>query len=310
LLQKDVVNKLLAKHKQTKAAATVLTALIDEPHGYGRIIRDVAGNIVAIREQKDATPAEDMINEINVGMYCFESKKLFAALKKIKLNPNKKEFYLTDVVELLLANGERVATVVTDDESVAFGVNTRADLAQAEGIIRKRILSKLMEDGVTIIDPATTYVEAGAKIGEDSIIYPCSYIHSDVTIGKNCKIGPFARIRPGSKIGDGAEIGNFTEVSRSNIGSNVTMKHFSFLGDATVGSETNIGAGTVTANYDGKNKNKTVIGDGAFIGSDSILVAPVTIGKKAMTGAGTVVKSGTNIPAGKTAVGVPARIIK
>jgi bifunctional UDP-N-acetylglucosamine pyrophosphorylase / glucosamine-1-phosphate N-acetyltransferase len=210
----------------------------------------------------------------------------------------------------LLANGERVATVVTDDESVAFGVNTRADLAQAEGIIRKRILSKLMEDGVTIIDPATTYVEAGAKIGEDSIIYPCSYIHSDVTIGKNCKIGPFARIRPGSKIGDGAEIGNFTEVSRSNIGSNVTMKHFSFLGDATVGSETNIGAGTVTANYDGKNKNKTVIGDGAFIGSDSILVAPVTIGKKAMTGAGTVVKSGTNIPAGKTAVGVPARIIK
>ncbi len=310
LLEKPIVSKLMSAHKRTKAAVTVLTAVIGDPASYGRILRDAPGNFVAIREYKDASEGERAINEINVGMYCFDAKKLFAALKQVKMNPLKKEFYLTDVVELLLAKGERVGTVVSEDETLAFGVNTREDLAQAEGIIRKRILKQLMEDGVSIIDPATTYVEAGVTIGQDTVIYPCTFIHGNVKIGKNCSIGPFARIRPGTRIGNNSAVGNFAEVSRTTLGNNVMMKHFSFLGDAKVGNDVNIGAGTVTANYDGKDKNTTVISDGAFIGSDSILVAPVSIGRKAMVGAGAVVTKGTQVPAGNIAVGVPARIIK
>ncbi len=310
LLETVIVSRLLAKHQQLKAAATVLTAIVKEPYGYGRIVRDRLGNFGAIREHKDASENELKINEINVGVYCFKAQALFNTLKSVKLNPKKKEYYLTDVIELLLAKEETVATVTTDDETAGFGVNTREDLAQAEKVIRTRILKKLMADGVSIIDPATTYVEAGVKIGHDTVLYPCTFIEGDVTIGKKCQIGPFAHLRPGTRIADNATIGNFTEVSRTKVGRNVMMKHFSFLGDATVGNDVNIGAGTITANYDGKDKNKTVIGDGAFIGSDSILIAPLTIGKKAMVGAGSVVARGKNIPAGMLAVGVPARVIK
>jgi len=310
LLEKGIVRQLLAGHKRSKAAATVLTAVVAHPYGYGRMVRDGQGHLLAIREQKDASEEEARIKEINVGLYCFRSRALFAALKAVKLNPRKKEFYLTDVIELLLAKGERVATFMAADNTAGFGVNTREDLAVAESILRRRILKRLMETGVSIVDPATTYVEAGAVIGQDTVVYPCTFIHRDVRIGKNCRIGPFARIRPGSRIADGSEIGNFTEVSRATIGRNVLMKHFSFLGDAAVGAGANIGAGAVTANYDGTNKNKTVIGEGAFIGSDAILVAPVTVGKKAMVGAGSVVARGKHIPAGSLAVGVPARVIR
>ena len=310
LLEKNVVTRLLAKHKQSKAQATVLTAVIDTPQGYGRILRDTKGNLRAIREQKDASPEEARTKEINVGTYCFDAKALFAALKAVELNPKKKEFYLPDVIEILLKEGRRVATLTTQDPNVAFGVNTREDLAQAEAVIRRRILKKLMDSGVSIIDPATTYVEANVAIGQDTVIYPCTAIQADVKIGKNCRIGPFARVRSGSRIGDNSEIGNFAEVSRSRLGQKVLMKHFSFLGDARVGNSVNIGAGTVTANYDGVNKNITVIEDGAFIGSDSILVAPVRVGKKAIVGAGAVVKKGTHIPAKAVAVGVPARVLK
>lgn len=310
LLEKPVVRQLLATHKKAKAAATVLTAVIGNPHGYGRIIRGDHGGIIAIREQKNATPAEDTINEINVGMYCFESKAVFDALKAVKLNAVKKEFYLTDVIELLLSQGKRVTTCTAEDESVAFGINTREDLAQAEGVIRQRILKKLMAEGVSIIDPSTTYVQAGVSIGNDTVIYPCTFIHNDVKIGKNCRIGPFARIRPGSRIADDCEVGNFTEISRSTLGQGVFMKHFSFMGDATVGAKANIGAGAVTANYDGVNKNKTVIGEKAFIGSDAILIGPANIGSNAIVGAASVVTAGTKIPSGAKALGVPARIIK
>ena len=264
----------------------------------------------AIREQKDASYDEDQIKEINVGVYCFNSKDLFGALKKVKLNPGKKEFYLTDVIELLLAQGKKVATLTTQDETVAFGINTREDLAQAEVIIRRRILSKHMLAGVTIVDPLTTFIEADVTIGQDTVIQPMTVIHTDVRIGKNCSIGPMAHLRPGTRISDGVEIGNFAEVSRTSLGRGVVQKHFSFLGDATVGAGTNIGAGVVTANYDGVNKNKTIIGPQAFIGSDAILVAPNKIGARAMVGAGSVLAKGKNIPAGMVAVGIPARVIK
>ncbi len=310
LLEQATAQRLLAVHKQTKAAVTVLTAFMENPHGYGRMVRDGKGSLLAIREQKDASVQENAIREINVGVYCFAARTLFAVLRQVKANPRKKEFYLTDVIELLFRKGARVATWTTKDARAALGVNSREDLAQATAVIRQRILKKLMHSGVTIVDPATTYVEAGVTIGRDTVIYPCTMIHNDVRIGRNCSIGPFARIRSGSRIGNNVQIGNFTEVSRVSMGDGVFMKHFSFLGDAQIGAKTNIGAGTVTANFDGVSKNKTIIGPGAFIGSDSILVAPVTIGAKAKIGAGAVVTRGKKVPAGATAVGVPARVVK
>ncbi len=310
LLSKDIVAALVKQHHRSKAAATVLTGIIDNPQGYGRIVRDDKGAIKAIREQNDASVDEDKIKEINVGVYGFDSKALFGALKKVKLNPGKKEFYLTDVIELLLAQGKKVGTYTTQDATAAFGVNTREDLAQAQAIIRQRILSKYMLSGVTVIDPLTTFIEAGVVIGQDTTIHPMTVIHTDVRIGKNCSIGPMARLRPGTRVSDGVEIGNFAEVSRTSLGPGVMQKHFSFLGDAVVGQGANIGAGVVTANYDGVNKNKTFIGPQAFIGSDAILVAPNKIGAKAIIGAGSVLPKGKNIPAGTMALGVPARIIK
>lgn len=308
LLSKDIIRSLLKRHASSRSAATVLTAIIDDPHGYGRIIRRENGAFAAIREQKDATLKEDAIKEINVGVYCFAAKKLFAALKKIRLNPKKKEFYLTDVIEVLLGQDDKVDTLTTRDAYVAFGVNDRQGLAQAEAIIRKRILDAHMTRGVTIIDPANTYVDADVSIGADTVIHPGTVINHDVRIGKGCSIGPFAHIRPGSRLADGVQVGNFAEVSRTSLGEGVMMKHFSFLGDAKVASKVNIGAGTVTANYDGKRKNKTTIGEGAFIGSDSILVAPINIGSKAVIGAGAVVTKNTRIPKGAVARGVPAKV--
>jgi len=310
LLSKDVVAELLRKHHTSKAAGMVLTANINNPQGYGRIVRDGKGRFLSIREQKDCSVTEDKIKEINVGAYCFNSKDLFGILKKVKLNPGKKEFYLTDVVELLLAHGKNVGTFTTQDETGAFGINTREDLAQAQAIIRRRILNKHMLSGVTVVDPLTTFIEAGVVIGRDTIIHPMTVIHTDVRIGRNCSIGPMAHVRPGTRISDGVEIGNFAEVSRTSIGRGVFQKHFSFLGDAVIGRGVNIGAGVVTANFDGVNKNKTFIGPQAFIGSDAILVAPNKIGARAMVGAGSVVAKGKNIPAGMVAVGVPARVIK
>ncbi len=310
LLSTATVAVLLKQHELSKASATVLTATIGSPHGYGRIVRDGQGHFQAIREQKDASSAEAKINEINVGVYCFNSQDLFRILKKVKLNSGKKEFYLTDVIELLRTEGHNVRAHRTQDETVAFGINTREDLAQAQVIIRGRIQSKHMLAGVTIIDPLTTFIEAGVTIGRDTVIHPMTFIHTDVRIGKNCSIGPMARIRSGTSIGNGVEIGNFAEVSRSTIGPGVTQKHFSFLGDAVLGAEVNIGAGVVTANYDGVEKSKTYIGKKAFIGSGAILVAPNTIGPRAMVGAGSVVAKNKNIPADMVAVGIPARVIK
>jgi len=309
LLDKVSVKQVVQKHKKSKATCTFLTTIVHNPNGYGRIIREESGGAVAIREDKDATGYERDIAEINVGVYCCKSKELFKALKDVKMNKKKGEFYLTDIVEYLSDKGCKIETVETENSYEGLGVNTREDLAKAQTILRQSVLREFMLQGVTIIDPNTTYIDADTKIGRDTVIHPFSLIESNVRVGNQCQIGPFARLRSGTKIDDKVEIGNFTEVSRTKIGSKSLMKHFSFLGDALVGESVNIGAGVVTANFDGKNKNTTIISDGAFIGSDSILVAPMKIGKKAIIGAGSVVTKSKSIPDGAIAMGVPAKII-
>ncbi len=310
LLDKTIVQALVDQHRSAKNACTVLTARLTDPSGYGRIVRGAGGKLEAIREHKDATAEEKKICEINTGVYCFDAPLLFSFIGNIKENPKKKEYYLTDIIELFLTQHKSVGTLVTDDWTANLGINSRVELALAEKIRREKVLKAFMESGVTIIDPATTYIEENVTIGQDTVIYPCTYIHTGVVVGSGCSLGPFARLRPGTKLGDQVSIGNFTEVSRSVLGNNVNMKHFSFLGDAEVGEGSNIGCGTVTANYDGKNKNKTKIGRRAFIGCDTVLVAPVEVGDGAMAGAGSVVMRNKNIPAGMLAVGMPARVIK
>ncbi len=308
LLNKAVIKELVGKHKRSKAVCTFLTATVDDPKGYGRVIRNENAEVIAIREDKDTLGHEREIAEINVGVYCVRSRELFGALSRVRLNEKKKEFYLTDIIGLFHQGGLRIETVTTEDPVEGLGVNTKEDLAVAERVTREKILKDFMRDGVTIVDPATTYIDADVKIGKDTRIRPFTIIEKDVRIGGHCVIGPFARLRPGVRIGSGVEIGNFTEVSRTKIGSKTRMKHFSFLGDALVGSNVNIGAGTITANFDGARKNQTRIGNSAFIGSDSILIAPVKIGNKAVVGAGSVVTKGKVVPDGGMAVGVPAKI--
>ena len=309
LLKKESLSALVRKHQALQSACSVLTARVNDPQGYGRIIRDAGGKILAIREEKDAQGFECQINEINAGIYCFKSRELFRFLKKIPMNKKKKEFYLTDIIELFLRKNLGVGARETQEPGEALGINSRLDLAKAERVLREKILSDFMRKGVTIIDPQTTFIAANVRIGKDTVIYPFTFIEKDVAIGRDCTIGPFARLRPGTKIGDKVQIGNFTEVSRTRIGRGSLMKHFSFLGDAVVGKEVNIGAGAITANFDGSKKNKTHISDQAFIGSDSVLVAPVKIGKKAVVGAGSVVTKGKNVPGGSLVVGVPARVV-
>lgn len=309
LLRKATIRELIRRHKKSAAACTFLTAVVHDSTGYGRVIRGDRGVVMAIREETDASEYEKSIAEINVGVYCFKSEDLFSTIREIALNKNKKEFYLTDIVSIFADKGWKVETVETEAEE-GLGVNSREDLAFAEGVLRRRILKDFMAQGVTIIDPQTTYIHADVKIGRDTVIKPCTIIEENVRIGANCSIGPFARIRPGTRIGDGAEVGNFVEVSRTQFGNASRVKHFSFLGDAFIGKDVNIGAGVVTANFDGVSKNKTSIADEAFIGSDSILVAPVRIGRKAVTGAGCVVTKGKTVPDGRVIVGVPGKILE
>jgi len=309
LLQTATLKRLIKHHRMSGSSATVLSAVVQDSTGYGRVIRGINGAPVAIREEKDASEAEKNLLEINTGVYCFKAGALFRALSRIRENALKKEFYLTDVIEILADQGLKTSVIEVNDPREAQGVNSRVDLAVAESVMRRRILETFMLKGISIQDPATTYIDADVKIGTDTVIRPFCVIERDVRIGRGCVIGPFARLRSGSRIGDQTEIGNFTEVSRTQVGSGCFMKHFSFLGDAKLGDNVNIGAGVVTANYDGQNKHQTRIKDQAFIGSDSILVAPVDVGKGAVTGAGCVVAKEKKIPDGAVMVGVPGRII-
>ncbi len=309
LLNKSVIKNIVKRHKKREAVCTFLTAVVHNPEGYGRIIRDESGKVVAIREDNDAVGLERDLAEINVGVYCFKAQELFKALKEIKINKKKKEFYLTDIIELFYEKQFKIETIETENPSEGLGINTREGLAEAEAILRRKILKRFMSDGVTIMDPQTVYIDSEVKIGRDTIIKPFTFIEKNVKVGARCSIGPFARLRSGARIEDDVEIGNFTEISRTKIGKRSMMKHFSYLGDADVGSDVNIGAGAITANFDGVEKNLTKISDGAFIGCDSIMIAPVKIGKQAIVGAGSVVSKKKNVPDYSVAVGAPARII-
>lgn len=307
LFTKETYKKIVKQHLKGKTACTILTSLVEDPTDYGRIVRGENKEILKIIEEKDARIEEKKIREINAGVYCFSSKDLRENIREIELNEKKKEFYLTDIIDILVRKKRKISSC-SIQENEAVGVNTRGDLQKVHKIMYARKITELMELGVTVIDPNTTYIDEDASVGQDSIIYPNTVIEGDVIIGKGCKIGPFARIRPNSKIKDKAEIGNFVEINRSIIGENTRVKHHTYLGDAIVGKNVNIGAGTITANYDGVNKYQTIIEDGAFIGVGVILIAPIKIGKKAIVGAGSVVTKNKNVKDGETVIGVPAHL--
>lgn len=309
LVRAETLAALRAEHKAADASCTILTTRVANPHGYGRIVRE-AGLVARIAEQKDLKPGEDAINEINSGTYVFNAAELLSRLDRLTTNNAQGEYYLTDVIKLLRDDGQTVAASICADEAEVMGINDRAQLAVAEAHARARINGALMRDGVTITDPATTYIEAGVKIGRDTVIYPCSVIRAGVEIGDECEIGPFAHLRPGTKLANGCKVGAFVETKAAVFGEGSKSGHLAYLGDVTLGRHVNIGAGTIVANYDGENKHQTEIGDNAFIGCGTVLVAPVKVGKNSQTGANTVVPKGKDVPDNTIVVGAPARKLK
>lgn len=308
LLKKETLNKLLEYHIKNNVDATLLTAQLKKPSGYGRIVRDKCFSICGIVEEKDADEVQKDIKEINTGIMVFKKESLSGNLKYIRPNNRKKEYYLTDIIGILAKKNYLVDGLKVEDPQEALGINTRSELAKANSLMQARINEKFMQEGVTIIDPLTTFINFGTKIGQDTVIYPFTVIERGVKIGKRCSVGPFAHLREAAKLKDDVTAGNFIEMVRSTIGAKTFVKHFSYIGDSSVGSRVNIGAGTVTANFDGLKKNNTVIKDNVNIGSDTVIVAPVKIGKSAFTGAGSVVTR--NIPDNTIVAGVPARILR
>lgn len=330
--------ELFAKHRSDSSLAfAMLTVVRDNPQGFGRIVRGADGRIQAIVEEVDCTPEQRLIRELNPGVYCFDADWLRTALPKIVPSASG-EYYLTDLVALAVAEGRTVVTVQAPVEEVD-GVNTRVQLAEAAAALRRRILERHMLAGVTIVDPATTYIDDTVRIGQDTTVLPGCILQGDTLIGAGCRIGPnsqivdttvadgcrviysvleharmdrgaeigpFGHLRKGAHLGEGVHMGNFGEVKDSYLGPGTKMGHFSYIGNADIGENVNIGAGTITCNYDGVNKSKTVIGKNAFIGSDTMLVAPVAVGEGARTGAGAVVTR--DVGDGEMAYGVPARV--
>ncbi len=308
LLKKDTLKKLLDYHIKNNVDATLLSAQLNKPSGYGRIMRDKYFSICGIVEEKDADEVQKDIKEINTGIMCFKKESLANNLKSIRADNRKKEYYLTDIIGILAGKDYLVDAVKAEDAGEALGINTRVELAKANYIMQRRINDKFMQDGVTIVDPASTFINFGTKIGMDTVIYPFTVIERDVKIGKRCLVGPFAHLREAVRLGNDVRAGNFIEMVRAKIGAKTFVKHFSYIGDSSVGASVNIGAGTVTANFDGLKKSYTVIKDKVNIGSDTVIVAPVKIGKSAVTGAGSVITK--NIPDNAVVAGVPARILR
>ena len=290
-------------------ACSMLTAFPDDPTGLGRILRNEEGDVLGIREHRDCSDEEQLIDEINAGMYCFDAARLRGVLGKLSDDNAQGELYLTDTTALFLADGEQVETMAVDDADEIQGVNTLRDLAIARELMQERILLEHLANGVMIEDPATTYIDHGVRIGADTRILPCTVIRKGCVVGSGCEVGPFAQLRNGAVLEDGAEIGNFVEVKKSVLGPGAKAKHLAYVGDASIGERANIGAGTITANYDGKNKHQTKVGAGAFVGSGTVLVAPTTVGEGATTGAGAIVTR-KDVPAGEVWVGVPARRLR
>ena len=289
---------------------SVLTAYPDDATGLGRILRDDEGRFCGIREHRDCSEDELAIDEINAGFYCFDSDALRPALASLTPNNAQGELYLTDAVANFVQQGQDVQTLEAADAAEITGVNSLADLAVARAMMQERILLEHLSNGVLIIDPTTTWIDQGVSIGADTKIQPCTVIGAGCAIGSHCEVGPFAHLRAGTVLEDHAEIGNFVEAKKTRMGAGAKAKHLTYLGDATVGAKANIGAGTITANYDGVHKYETKIGARAFLGSGSVIVAPSEIGDDAMTGAGAVVTRGSKIGASEVWVGVPAKKLK
>jgi bifunctional UDP-N-acetylglucosamine pyrophosphorylase/glucosamine-1-phosphate N-acetyltransferase len=320
VISAESIKKLIEEHRRSGAQATI--ASVEDPaRDDGRVIRDAKGGFVQIVERTDATAKQLKVREFNVGLYCFQGKALTQALTQITDTNNAGEFYLPDVLQHL----KPISVVRLDDAEEAIGINDRATLARANTALRLRILGTHMANGVTIVDPATTFVDAGVEIGQDTVIEPFSYLRGSTVIGSECRVGPhvhiedarlgdrsdcgpFAKLRPGTQVAEDVHIGSFAELVRTKVGRGSRVPHVSYLGDTALGEDANIGAGTITANFNGEVKNRTEIGDGAFVGVDTMLVAPVKVGKGAKTGAGSVVTK--DVPDGATAVGVPARVIR
>jgi bifunctional UDP-N-acetylglucosamine pyrophosphorylase/glucosamine-1-phosphate N-acetyltransferase len=340
LLTAQTLTSLVMKAQSHTGPVSMMTVTTSETRGFGRILRDRRGQVRGIVEEAQATQEQLNIRELNPGMYCFQSDWLWEALKRIQISP-KGEYYLTDLVGMAVEQGADIQTLDMEDPSEVIGINTRVHLAQAEALMRQRINQAWMLAGVSMIDPTSVYIEPGVTLGQDTVLWPGTYLHGSTEVGAGCTIGPNTIIRD-SKVGDdctllasmlegalledhvemgpychlrkgahlcsGVHMGNFGEVKNSTLGPGAKMGHFSYLGDTTVGPKANIGAGTITCNYDGEHKYLTEIGEGAFIGSDTMLVAPVKVGAFAKTGAGAVVT--TDIPPHTLAVGMPARVIK
>ena len=311
LIPTSTLKKLLSTHHRRKAAVTILTAEAADPTGYGRILRDEtkSGSILAIVEEKDATTGERDIREINTGIMAFRSELLWPALRRLKADNAQKELYLTDVPALLIAKGEKVVGVQAEDFHDVRGVNSLADLAETADRVRTRIVAGHMESGIRIVDPSSTWIDRGVRIKAGTTIFPFTVITGDVQIGKGCEVGPFSHLRTGATLKDGAQIGNFVEVKQSVVGRGTKAKHLTYLGDAVIGDRTNVGCGTITANYDGKHKHRTTIGDEVHVGSGTVFVAPLTVGDRVTTGAGAVILAGNDVSDGETMVGVPARAL-
>jgi len=308
LLKKESIRKLLDYHLKNDIDATLLTAQLDKPEGYGRVLRDKFSSVSAIIEEKDSDEVKKDIKEINTGIVVFKKNRLEECLKLIRPNNRKKEYYLTDIISIFYKKGYLVDAVKISDIEEGLGINSRSQLAKANSIMQRRINDNFMKNGVSIVDPGSTFISFGVKIGPECVIYPFTVIESGVKIEKHCSVGPFAHLRSGAWLKSGVLAGNFIEIVRSKIGAKSLMKHFSYIGDSSVGDEVNIGAGTVTANFDGVKKNNTIIKNKSFIGSNSVIVAPVKIGRAVKAGAGSVIIR--NIPDNVTVVGSPARIIK
>ncbi|MBI3996775.1 MAG: bifunctional N-acetylglucosamine-1-phosphate uridyltransferase/glucosamine-1-phosphate acetyltransferase [Candidatus Omnitrophica bacterium] len=310
LLRRTTVQKLIESHFKTGATCTLLAAHLADPSGYGRISRNEAGQIIGIIEEAEANAAQRAIREINVGPLVCNTQALVEALATLTPSASKKELYLTDIVSHIASQpGTKIQATRVEEVSEALGINSRTELARAIGVIRQRIIDAHLHNGVTIEDPQTTFIDHGVTIGVDTTVHPYTVIHTGVAIGKRCSIGPFARLRTGTTVSDDARIGNFVELVRTKIGHRVRVNHMTYLGDAIVEDDVNIGAGTVTANYDGQEKHQTQIGKGAFIGSDTILIAPVKVGAGAKTGAGSVIPKAHDVAARSVVVGVPAHVL-
>jgi len=341
LLTVKTLKRVMRSHFTEDNSLTLLGATLDSPSGYGRIIENGNRKVIRITEERDATPEERKINRVNVGVYCFKAQDLFKAIGKIRPDNRKGEYYLTDAVEVLCDMGKKVGMVITKDSSEAEGVNNRKQLAEVQKYINMKNLERLMLEGVTIIDPPSTFIDSLVKIGRDTIIYPGSTILGKTRIGENCKlgpyafiqdcriekeveirasfiygasiaerakVGPFSHIRPGTFVGQDARVGNFCEVKKSRIGKGTKVSHLSYIGDSFLGKGVNIGAGTITCNFDGVRKHPTWVGDGTFVGSDTKFIAPVRIGKDAVIGAGSTITE--DVPAGKLAIARARQVIK